>query len=93
MPGIDLEKALLDPGAEFASPSDVLAQAGLARDQKVEILRRWEYDARELAVAEDEGMPGAEPSLLARIRRALAALAAEGDVGRGAPTQHGGPAS
>jgi hypothetical protein len=36
-------------------------RSDLSREQKVEILRRWEYDMRELQVADDESMTAKEP--------------------------------
>ena len=45
---IDVKKAMLNPTSVFKGPEDVVADDDLARDQKIEILRRWEYDAREL---------------------------------------------
>ena len=44
---------MLDPTMVFKDPTDVIADENLSRDQKIEILRRWEYDARELEVAEE----------------------------------------
>jgi hypothetical protein len=41
-----LVKALRDPGLIFKTPDEVLAE-------------KWEYDVRELQVAEEEGMEGA----------------------------------
>jgi hypothetical protein len=38
------EKALLDPASAFTSPEQVLTSAELSREQKIEILHRWEYD-------------------------------------------------
>lgn len=73
---IDLEQALRDPAASFAGPEDVVAHPDLGREQKIEILRLWEYDAAEAAVATEEGMPGGDNGLLARILAALAALGA-----------------
>lgn len=67
----DLERARLDPSAVFGAPEQVLATPQLTRDEKIEILRRWSYDAGELAVAEEEGMGGGEPALLDRILAAL----------------------
>jgi hypothetical protein len=55
---VDVEKALLDPGLVFKTPDDVVISNELSREQKITILRRWEYDARELEVAEEEGMKG-----------------------------------
>jgi len=55
---IDVEKAKLDPTSVFAHPRDVLAQQSLSRDQKIDILRRWAYDAREIEIADQENMGG-----------------------------------
>ncbi len=87
---IDLERALLDPSAAFGTPEDVLADAALTSGQKIEILRRWEYDAAEVSVAVEEGMPGADNGLLRRILLALDALTGGYDADRTGPTkQHG----
>jgi hypothetical protein len=67
----DLERALLDPTAVFKAPEQVLQRDDLSSEQKAAILRRWAYDARELEVAEDEGMRDGEPDLLDRVMRAL----------------------
>lgn len=50
---IDLEKALVDPAAVFGTPEDVLDCAGLTREQKIEVLRRWEQDALALEELEE----------------------------------------
>lgn len=55
---IDVEKAKLDPTAVFAHPRDVLANKSLTREQKIDILRRWAYDAREIEIADEENMGG-----------------------------------
>jgi len=49
---IDVEKALLDPAAIFRHPQQVIDTNDLSRDQKIEVLRRWEYDVREIQVLE-----------------------------------------
>jgi len=67
----DLEHALLNPGAVFVSPEQVVQTPQLSRAEKIDILRRWSYDAGELAVAEEEGMAGGEPTLVDRILAAL----------------------
>ena len=77
----DLERALLDPTAVFKVPEQVLQRDDLSREQKAAILRRWVYDARELEVAEDEGMRAAEPDLLDRVLRALDELNATSTSG------------
>jgi hypothetical protein len=87
---IDLEKALLDPGAVFSVPEKVRDHELLTRVQKIEILRRWAYDASELSVAEEEGMVGGEPSQLARILAILDALTGGFDVEHSPPTKQEG---
>jgi hypothetical protein len=67
---IDMEQVMVDPAAAFASPDEVVARRDLSSAQKVAILRRWLEDARELSVAEGEGMAGGEPSLLERVSAA-----------------------
>lgn len=71
---IDLDKALLDPAAVFETPEAVLRHDGLSEEQKIDILRRWEYDASEIAVAEEEGMQGEQPLVLRRVLLALEEL-------------------
>jgi hypothetical protein len=85
------ERALKDPSRVFPAPAAVL-RSDLSPSRKVEVLRRWELDARELAVADDESMVGDAPSgiLLQQIRDALRALGAGGDPRNAAPTMHGG---
>ena len=87
---IDVEKALLDPGLVFKTPGEVLANNELSRAQKIEILRRWEYDVRELQVADEEGMEGPEPVTLDAVLDALRTLGAPEDTEHSAPTKQGG---
>ena len=87
---IDVEKALLDPGLVFKTPGEVLANNELTRAQKIEILRRWEYDVRELQVADEEGMEGPEPVTLDTVLDALRTLGAPEDTEHSAPTKQGG---
>lgn len=87
---IDLEKARLDPGSVFSNPEELRDHPGLTQEQKIEILRRWAYDASELAVAEEEGMVGGEPSLIGRILSVLDSLAGSYDVEHSPPTKQQG---
>ena len=85
---IDVAKAMLDPTMVFDDPSDVLADKDLTHDQKVEILRRWEYDARELEVAEEEaGMAVLQPEIFDRVVQALHELGVERDTEHTQPTK------
>lgn len=86
----DFEKALLDPGAVFRNPAEVVQKPDLSREQKIQILRRWEYDARELQVADEESMTGPQTTSLEAVLAALRSLGASADVDHGAPTKQGG---
>ncbi|SEA27408.1 hypothetical protein SAMN05660420_01683 [Desulfuromusa kysingii] len=74
---MDIQRAMLNPAAEFTNPTDVFQQQSLTREQKIKILRQWEYDARELAVADDENMPGGPPNQLDEIVQILCRLNAD----------------
>jgi hypothetical protein len=90
----DMEQALLNPGSVFETPEALLLHGGLSKQQKIEILRRWSYDASENSVALEEGMPGGESDLLRRILLALDRLAGDVDIENVGPTkQHGIPRS
>ena len=87
---IDIDKALTDPSSVFATPDEVCEAADLSGEQKIAVLRRWEHDARELQVAEEENMAGGSPpwsldDVLAALRR----LGADGGSGR-PPSGQGG---
>ncbi len=85
---IDVSKAMLDPTMVFEDPMDVVANDELTRDQKIEILRRWEYDARQLEVAEEEaGMAVRRPEMFDRVVQALHALDVERDIEHTPPTK------
>ena len=83
----DYQKALLDPDSIFNGPEEVLEQADLTKDQQIEILRRWAYDASELAVAEEEGMVGDAPLILQRVMDALDKISGDSDAAKTGPTK------
>jgi hypothetical protein len=87
---VDIDKALVDPALVFKAPEEVVADNELSREQKIKILQRWEYDVRELQVAEEEGMEGPQPVTLDVVLRALRMLGAPADTERSAPTKQGG---
>lgn len=84
---IDLDRALIDPAATFASPDAVTRDTGLSLHTKLEILCRWAYDSAELSVAEDEGMIGGESVDLSAVLQAISRIT-DADVQRSAPTKH-----
>ncbi len=85
---IDVNKAMLDPTMVFKDPEDVVANVELTRDQKIEILRRWEYDAHQLEVAEEEaGMAVRRPDMFDRVVQALHMLDVDRDTEHTPPTK------
>ena len=87
---VDMNKAKLNPARVFASPHQVTEEGDLTHKEKVEILKRWEYDSRELQVATEENMPGSNTELLDNILKELEKL---GAISRNresrSPTKHG----
>jgi len=73
------ERARVDPAAVFDDPKDVLAADDLSREEKIEYLRRWRYDAIELNVAADEGMGEESSAILDRVLAALDEIDPDGD--------------
>lgn len=89
---LNVEQAQLNPASVFKHPKEVLDRGDLAREQKIEILRRWEYDVRELQVADEEGMTASKPPTVTLdiVLDALRKLGAPADVEHSAPTKQGG---
>ena len=66
--------------APLPDPRAVLQDPTLSRDEKIEKLRRWGHDAREVETANDEGMRGVvTPSNLPAVQEALRQLGATED--------------
>ena len=85
---IDVKKAMLDPTMVFKDPQEVVAAAELTRDQKIEILRCWEYDAHQHGGAEEEaGMGVLRPEMLGLVIQALHTLGVEHDTEHSPPTK------
>lgn len=82
--GAALEDMMADPSAHFKSPDQVLEMSNLADAEKVEILRAWEVDARQLMAAAEENMLGGEDANLESVLSALKSL------GLGPMVQSGG---
>lgn len=88
----DYEQALIDPMQIYSRPAEVLNDTRLSDEQKLTVLRSWEIDARELQVAEDEGMAGGEDDLFTEVLEAIHQLAPDAGVEERiqAPTKQGG---
>ena len=63
-----IAEILANPAAHFPSPADVAGDARLSPRQKRAALATWEQDARQLAVATEEGMSGGEPARLDEVK-------------------------
>ncbi len=77
----DFERAIKNPADVFDRPSEVLDREDLSSEQKLKILRQWEYDALQREVATEENMPSSDGGgpALEEIRRALEALGETGE--------------
>ena len=65
-----IQKAKESPTKVFHTPKEVLA-ADMPDKAKIEILKNWEDEARQLQAAADENMTGGEPSRLDEVRKAI----------------------
>lgn len=70
------EDILQDPPAAFNLPAQIVNSSDFTLEQKVELLRRWEYDAEQLQAAQGEGMPSDrnEGDMLEKVLTALKSL-------------------
>jgi hypothetical protein len=70
------EKLAVDVAKYFSTPEALLADKDLSREQKLALLRQWEYDLHLLQVATEENMTGdSPPGANAETIRALHAAA------------------
>ena len=76
------EDALADVGKCFTNPKEILGSDALSHQQKVKLLRQWEFDLRENLVASEENMTsettpeGESAELLRGVRKALISMGA-----------------
>jgi hypothetical protein len=83
--GIELKCAQLVPSAMFASPDAVVRSEALSLPQKIAILRRWEFDARQSSEGRRTLAVSDERRLLQAVRSALAELGAPADPPQAQP--------
>jgi len=79
------DKLVGDVSKHFATPEALLAEEALTRDQKLELLRQWEYDLHLLQVATEENMtgdapPGTNAEKIRQVHAAAEKLGAELDT-------------
>lgn len=87
---MNFEQIKLNPAGTFESPEAVCEAAELTKAQKIEVLRCWEYEAKELQVAAGENMGAGPGKLLDDILAALRQLGADANTDSPAPTRQGG---
>lgn len=83
------EDILVDPSAFFKTPQEILTLDYLNNAQKLTLLKRWEQDARELDVAEEEGMIGNNGSCLSEIIKTIDTLDPDYHQSSSAPNKQG----
>ncbi|WP_027853900.1 hypothetical protein [Marinobacterium litorale] len=83
------DKAMLDPAKMYTAPVEILKDEALSQEQKLKLLRRWEFDEREESVAEEEAMGADRSSRLDEVLEALRQLGAQPHE-QAAPTKQGG---
>ena len=90
---VRIETAKHDPASVYKRPKDVLDDETLTRHEKIDILRRWAYDEREIAVAEEENMlcegPEQRDNILDEVLKSLIKLGVDSDQEDPPPTKHG----
>lgn len=88
----DINIAKHNPASIFTHPAEIIDDNSLSRADKIDILRRWAYDEREMAVAEEENMrcPDSDRSnILDEILKCLLELGVDGDQTNPPPTKQG----
>jgi hypothetical protein len=88
------EELAADVSKHFASPDALLAREDLTREQKLALLRQWEYDLHLMQVATEENMtgntpPGSNAEKIREVRSAAEKLGAKVDDEGSAPAKAG----
>jgi len=91
------DDAVTDVAKVYAHPSDIITADDLSHQQKVKLLRQWEFDLRENMVASEENMTaenipeGHSAEMLRGVRKALLSIGgADHKDETAAPTKTGG---
>jgi hypothetical protein len=88
------DKLVVDVSKHFSTPEALLAEEDLSREQKLALLRQWEYDLHLLQVATEENMtsdapPGANAETIRAVHAAAEKLGAEIDPEGGGAAKTG----
>ncbi len=60
---------------KYTSPTNLMSDQSLSRDEKIEMLEQWRDDKKALLRASEEGMEGDDPSdVLRKIKQLLSSL-------------------
>jgi len=51
------------PQSHYATPDELVDDRDLSREEKLDALKIWEQDARQMLTASNEGMPGSEEGI------------------------------
>ncbi len=51
------------PQSHYATPDQLIEDRDLSREEKLDALKIWEQDARQMLTASSEGMPGSEEGI------------------------------
>lgn len=76
----EIEQALVSPSSVFDTPDEIITSPALTKVMKIELLKRWELDARALQRATEENMAGGEASPIDAVNDALMKLDPTGDA-------------
>lgn len=87
-----IEEIKHNPANYYKHPHDVIEDETLPRKLKIDLLRRWAYDEREISVAEEENMISQDNHhaiILDQILEALLELGIRSDEEEHPPTKQG----
>jgi hypothetical protein len=88
----DKELAKFDPAGVYKNPQEVCIDTALTKEEKIDILKRWAYDEREISVAEEENMlnhKNHQNNILDEINKCLLKLGVDTTKEGHPPTKQG----
>jgi hypothetical protein len=61
--GLSKSDKIEHPQSHYATPDELIEDRALSVDEKVEALKIWAQDARQMLTASGEGMPGSDEGI------------------------------